>query len=641
MQVPMEKIITSKGVIDITIPKEPRLDASGETYLICPICNSSRDPKHQNQAKLAVNMKKIPHPWRCNHCGEAGYVIDENYLNRMPIKPQLRNFMHTPLSDNLVIWFWEKRKISKRTLDELDVTMSMEPILQIKVKPGQEEYEGKYVNRKCINFRYKKNGILIDIKYRDENKNFKLISGATRIFYNIDSIKNVKTVIIVEGEMDVLAYHEAGVKNVISVPNGSAISESEIKEFRETGKFRNNLNLQYLDLCIEDFKDKEIIYLATDDDMPGLKLREELARRFGKERCRYIKFSDFKRDDGSPCKDANDILIHKGREALLSTLEYSEPYPIEGVTTASKHWDKMEKIFDEGRLKGFTTGYKSLDPHFRWMPGWLILANGYPGEGKSSMLFNLVLISSVLYGWKWGMYCPENYPPESIIETLVEILVGNTSDIAYNERMSKDRYREAVTNHIDTHFYFVDNEEGYTPKELRIIKKNLIRQYGINGFLTDPWKNLIHDLNGKTLDHYLQEELAAEVRLSVKNNLINLICHHPPTPPRGPDKNYPPPTQYELIGGQVWASTCYSLICIHKHDRITWEDTRTEIHVHRNKEHKLVGFPTDRNDPVMLQFDRRSNRFYERVDPKNRESSFIRFPLDDLNGENPSLFEGF
>lgn len=627
--------------MDIVIPKDTKSNGSGEYYMVCPICTSFREPEHQKEKKFAINLQKVPHPWRCNHCDEGGYVIDEAYMERVKIKPILENKKFLPISDPLVQWFWEKRGISKQTLIDLDISASMEPIRQTKKVPGEEEYYDQVVNRRCINFKYKKDGILINIKYRDKVKNFKLISNASKIFYNIDSIKGQKEAIIVEGEIDVLSYYEAGIKNVVSVPNGVAISDAEIEEFRKSGNFRTTLNMEYVDLCIDDFKDIETIYLATDDDIPGQKLREELSRRFGKHRCRYIKFSEYKRPDNIPCKDSNDVLVNCGKEVLKNTIGNSYPYPISGVTTAVDYWEKMSRIFDNGRQKGFSTGYKTLDAHFSWMPGWLTLANGYPGEGKTAILLDMLLITTVLYGWKWGIYSPENYPPENVIDTLAEILAGDTADINFQDRMSKQRYEHAIKTHIDKHFYFVDNEDGYTPAQLRDVKKSLVKQYGINGFLTDPWKNLYHDLGNMTIDMYLQRELAAEVRVAIKNDLINVISHHPPTPPREKDKNYPAPSYFELIGGQIWSASSYAMLCIHKHDRTSWKDTLTELHIQKIKEHKLAGIPTDRNNPVLLKFDRRSGRFYERQDILNMESPYLEFPFKDYLAQTQIAFEGF
>ena len=636
----MEKIITSKGILDIVIPNNPTTDTKGELYLVCPICTPHRQKEHRNEKKFAINMHKLPHPWRCNHCGEGGYVIDEAYMERAKIKPILENKTFLPLSDPLVEWFWNERKISKQTLNELQISSSEELIRQLKKVPGEEDIYDKVVSRKCINFKYFKDGILINIKYRDKNKNFKLIQDATKILYNIDSLKGQKEAVVVEGEMDVLAYHEAGVKNVVSVPNGTTISSNEIEEFQKTGKFRTNLNLEYLDLCLPDLEGIETFYLATDDDIPGQKLREELSRRLGKNKCRYIKFSEYKRDGGLPCKDGNDVLVSHGKDALRNTLQNSYAYPIDGVSTASAYWEKMSHIYDNGRQKGYSTGYKSLDPHFNWMFGWLHLVNGFPGEGKSSVLFDLIIVSIVLYKWKWGLYCPENYPPENILDTLAEILVGDTADIAFGDRMSKERYADAI-KFLEKYIFIVDNEIGYTPAELREVKKSLVKQHGINGFITDPWKNLNHDLGNMSIDMYLQRELAAEVRLSVKNDLINVICHHPPTPPRDKDKTYSAPSYFELIGGQIWAASSYAMICIHKHDRVSWTNTMTEFHVQKIKEHKLAGIPTDRANPVLLKFDRRSGRFLERKDILNLESPYNVFPFKDYLEQTQSAFDGF
>ena len=151
---------------------------------------------------------------------------------------------------------------------------------------------------------------LINIKYRDGRKNFKLYKGAEKVFYNINSIVNNDTCIIVEGEMDVLAFHEAGIKNVVSVPNGATL---------------NHNNLDYLDNCIDYFTDKEKIILAVDQDEAGAALQAELIRRLGAEVCFLVNFVD--------CKDANDYLLKYGKEKLQEAISKARPYPLENVTT--------------------------------------------------------------------------------------------------------------------------------------------------------------------------------------------------------------------------------------------------------------------------------------------------------------------
>ena len=136
-------------------------------------------------------------------------------------------------------------------------------------------------------------GELTNVKYRDGRKNFKLFKGAEKVFYNIDNIVGFEYCVITEGEMDVLALHEAGITNAISVPNGATL---------------NSNNLDYLDSCIDYFEDKEKVILAVDDDEAGQALQVELIRRLGSEVCYLASFED--------CKDANEYLLKHGKEKL-------------------------------------------------------------------------------------------------------------------------------------------------------------------------------------------------------------------------------------------------------------------------------------------------------------------------------------
>ena len=79
-----------------------------------------------------------------------------------------------------------------------------------------------------IQFNYLVGGNLTNIKYRDGRKNFKLYKGAEKVFYNIDSVVGHDDCVIVEGEMDVLALHEAGITNAISVPNGATLNSNNL-----------------------------------------------------------------------------------------------------------------------------------------------------------------------------------------------------------------------------------------------------------------------------------------------------------------------------------------------------------------------------------------------------------------------------
>ena len=81
------------------------------------------------------------------------------------------------------------------------------------------------------------------------------------------------------------------------------------------------------------------VLLATDNDEPGQALAEELARRLGRERCWRVRWpqgtdsallADGARPDGY-LKDANEVLLNAGADALRECVVNAEPYPIRGL----------------------------------------------------------------------------------------------------------------------------------------------------------------------------------------------------------------------------------------------------------------------------------------------------------------------
>jgi twinkle protein len=138
--------------------------------------------------------------------------------------------------------------------------------------------------------------------------------------------------------MDVLALHEAGITNAISVPNGATL---------------NSNNLDYLDNCIDYFDDMSKIIIAVDSDAPGQALQTELIRRLGAETCYLSTFDD--------CKDANEYLIKYGSKELLSRITNAN----ENVTTFRDIEDEITDFVRNGFKKGFQIGLKRFSNRFR------------------------------------------------------------------------------------------------------------------------------------------------------------------------------------------------------------------------------------------------------------------------------------
>ena len=345
----------------------------GKTRGTCPKCSDTRKATNK-KAKCAS------YDWErglvtCHNCMEVTQMHTykrKGKAEKVYVKPTVTQF--NSVEGKVVEWF-ETRGISKTTLD------------QLKVSVGQEFMPQTGQNENTIQFNYFLGDELINVKYRDGRKNFKLYKGAEKVFYNMNSIVGYHSAIIVEGEMDVLAMHEAGIKNVISVPNGATL---------------NSNNLDYLDNCIDYFEDKTKVILAVDADEAGQALKQEFVRRLGAEVCYLVDFED--------CKDANDYLIKYGADKLKAVLDSATQVPLEGVSTLNDIEDELIDFVQNGFKPGYQIGLDNFDEIFSTYTGQFITVTGVPSSGKSDFVDQMCVGYNKNYGWKTAFASPENHP---------------------------------------------------------------------------------------------------------------------------------------------------------------------------------------------------------------------------------------
>src|SRR5690606_20967095 len=72
-----------------------------------------------------------------------------------------------------------------------------------------------------ILFPYYVDGKHVNTKRRGGKQHFRMARGAQRVLYKREAIGGHDPVVIVEGEADALAWHTAGIPNVVSVPDGA------------------------------------------------------------------------------------------------------------------------------------------------------------------------------------------------------------------------------------------------------------------------------------------------------------------------------------------------------------------------------------------------------------------------------------
>ena len=179
-----------------------------------------------------------------------------------------------------------------------------------------------------------------------------------------------------------------GRTDVISVPNGA------------------NSQLDWLDELSEShFEQKQVIYLSVDTDRKGRELCRELSRRLGVDRCRIVTY-------GEAYKDANELLVAEGPDALLKALEDAPIPRLEGTFTAEDLREGLHQLFEEGYTSGVELGIPNLDEIMRLETGRVLTVTGIPGHGKSDFVDEIVLRLCTRQDWRAGYFSPENTPIE-------------------------------------------------------------------------------------------------------------------------------------------------------------------------------------------------------------------------------------
>ena len=495
----------------------------GKTQGICPLCSLDRQPKNQKANCASYDWERgLGTCHNCNKTFQLHSYQRKGSSDKIYVRPTTPDFIEE-VSTNVEKWF-NGRGISKNTLKELKVTEGAEFMPQT----GQME--------NAIHFNYFIGDQLINVKYRDGRKNFKLYKGAEKVFYNINSVVGYEYCVIVEGEMDVLSLHEAGIENVVSVPNGATL---------------NNNNLDYLDNCIDYFTDKDKIIIAVDDDDAGQALQQELVRRLGAEICYLATFED--------CKDANEYLLKYGKEELAKRIAKAKPVPLENVTTFRDIEAEITDFVENGFKPGFQVGLPNFDSIFSTYTGQFITVTGIPSSGKSDFVDQMVIGYNINYQWKTAFASPENAPTYLHAHKLMRKV---WQDMPSKKDIGTDKWNQ-VAEHINDNFFFIDMDK-YSLEAVLRKGAELVKRKGIKCLVIDPFNKVRSndasgDVNVYTLDYLSKIEIFAK-----KYDVLVIVVAHPTKMYKDANGRIEEPTMYNIKGGGEWYDASYHGILVHR-----------------------------------------------------------------------------
>lgn len=560
----IELIKDKANIVDV-VQDYIKLKKNGINHVgLCPF-HSEKSPSFTvNQAKGI---------YKCFGCGKSGdsiqFIIEHQnttYVTAIEIlakkygieveetsskKDYIKPVQRLEKLDAKKIEFFEKERL-----------ISNDTLLRMKVTEGVEwmpQFE-KEVSVICFN--YFRNEELINIKYRGPKKAFKLSKNSELIFYNLDALRGESVGIIVEGEIDTLTLVECGIYNVCGVPNGTPPKGS-------------NMNLEYLNNCWEDFAKLDKVIIAVDNDEVGKYLKEELGRRIGKEKCKVVTYPE-------GCKDANEILVKYGRQAVVDFIAGARDWPIEGIMPIEDQYDELMYFYENGYPPGMKSFIPGMDDLLTFYPGHLTMITGIPGHGKDEFANELMVSLARHHEMVWSVFNFEEPPAihsTKLIEKYGKKAFAFRKDPS--KRLNRNEFEKGVLFTAE-HFYQANMGDIDVTMD-GIIKKatELVQRHGVSGIIINPWNYLEHKRNaGQSETEYISEALTKLCNFLWKYGVHCFLVAHPTKMYKDKQTGkYEVPNLYSISGSSHFFNKTHNGICVYRN----YDTNITDIHIQKVK----------------------------------------------------------
>lgn len=352
------------------------LEQGGEIRLKkCPFCGStsrapfSFDPEegyakcHRCDWKGGLSLLKTSQGDLVSSAGALSKPKRKEYVK--PPRAVIEKYHNELISDdNTLSSYCDLRKLSRETVARFNI--------------GIDRSNGS------IAFPYYEKGELISIKLKKKKHDgSKFITRWTApdskgaktrsTLFNVDSLRGNETVYIVEGEEDCMILDQAGLENVVSVPNGAQSC---------VGDFLN---------AVEPFED---IVICFDSDEAGIAGAAKLASALGEARCRVTELpDDVATSDGEVAKDVTDFARAGKLNVAIDKIKNAEGESPESIRHIATFTDEFRESFLNGpRDRGATTGFPSLDNLIGGRrTGEITVISGNTGSGKSTFCLNTAI----------------------------------------------------------------------------------------------------------------------------------------------------------------------------------------------------------------------------------------------------------
>ena len=477
-------------------------------FKYCPYCEggSSRD-----KDTFSINLQTGVFKCFRSSCGKQGHFVelarDTGYNIDFGFKKEYKKLSQKKIEvRNEAVEFLKSRGISERICKKYNITT------QVK-------------NKNVIVFPFHdENGVLVSAKYRKadfkkgKDKMKEWFEADTKpILFGMLQCGESHQLIITEGQLDCLALAEAGFNNVVSVPNGAN-------------------GFTWIDHCYDWVQKFDELLVFGDNENGKITLVDKIEERFPDKKICVVDNKDYLGE-----KDANDILMRFGVDALKTCVYNAKPKPI----TAVKRLSDVKKI-DIENMEHIKTGLYDIDKVLNGLYlGSVYLLTGKRGEGKSTFASQMC-VNAIEQGYPIFVYSGEL--PDYHFKNWIDLQIAGIDNITTKMNEYKEEvysisddvvgkinnwYQDKAyiyDNTLSVSELMTDNNAGTTL--IGTIEKSICR-YGIKLVLIDNLMSAL-DTDTSTDLYKIQSNFVKSVKkIAQKYNVAVILIAHPKKEEKG------------------------------------------------------------------------------------------------------------
>lgn len=536
--------------------------SAGQLKTQCPKCGPHS--KHRNKTDLSVDLDRGLYHCHNNGCDFAG---------RIGSAPDWRDWKPEPIYVKPAVP--EARQLGPRAR-AFFTSRRIDPVIA--------EEMGAYSNPEdtAIALPYTRDGEIVHVKYRAlDTKRFWSSKDSEPVFYNLDRATGSSVVVIVEGELDALALMTIGVDTAVSLPNGAPGPGQDAD-----GKLACLASAEAM------LDRAEQIIIAVDGDAPGAALADELVRRIGPAKCQRVTWPE-------GTKDANDVLMERGPDALANAIAGARPVPINGIIYANDVREEMWRNREGRKRQGVEVPvWPRFNELFRMGESQLTIVTGTPSAGKSAFVQALAVnVATANPAWSFAFFTPEESPADDWYAKMVQLRLGKRLD-----QVTRDEYDEAV-DWIDRHFILEAPEDPTLDNILELARLCVLR-HGIKAVVIDPYTEVSTPrMPGVGESEHVGNNLAKIRAFGQRHRVHTAIAAHPVKPDRIDREK--PVGPYDISGSANWFNKADMMLSVYRHDR-SIETSPVDVHVQKVRKAQFGNVGT-----ATFGFSRDTGRYYE------------------------------